>query len=731
VSDQPNLFDRPTAGDGLVVLAGAVTRITFRNDESGYSVLRVSPEGEERTLAVVGVLPPVSVGERIRVQGRWVEHPRFGLQLEAVALERLLPKTKEAIRRYLGSGLVPGIGPRLAERLVAQFGDRTLEVIEQRPEELTQVSGISPAKARSLVEATRKNAHLRDLTLLLEQTGLGARYAARIFERYGDAALGVVREDPYRLARDIWGVGFVRADTVAKGLGIDDEDPRRVAAGVVHVLQRSADLGDVYLPVDELAGHAADLLGIDLAVAEQGVRDAVKAERLVAEEDRVYSAGLHLAETTAAVLLRSLLGAEDVGGTLPFDEAAIDALQASWDIELAEEQLAALRLAHRRSVLVITGGPGTGKTTLTRFLLDLLEGHRLRLSLGAPTGRAARRLTEAAGREAATIHRLLDFDPTTGIFGRDESHPLDADVVLIDEASMVDLRLFAALLRGVPRGARLVLVGDANQLPSVGPGEVLRDLIRSGVVPTAELARIFRQEERSGIVRNAHRILSGEMPELNRLGHGDFVFVERDNPADVALEVRRLVGEFLPGTQGVDPIRDVQVLVPMYRGDSGADALNAALQEDLNPRAPEVRSGERGFRQGDRVIQLRNDYRKNVFNGEVGFVESVDEAERSLAIRFDSLVELPASEWDQVALAYAITVHKSQGSEYDWVVFPLTTGHAILLDRPLFYTAVTRARRGVILVGSRRALALALRPGRSRSRRTTLAPRLREELPLH
>jgi exodeoxyribonuclease V alpha subunit len=362
-------------------------------------------------------------------------------------------------------------------------------------------------------------------------------------------------------------------------------------------------------------------------------------------------------------------------------------------------------------------------------LLDLFEGHGLRLLLAAPTGRAARRLSEATGREASTLHRLLEFDPTTGIFGRDEDAPLAADVVLVDEVSMVDLRLFAALLRGVPAGARLVLVGDANQLPSVGPGEVLRDLIRSGVVPTAELVRIFRQEERSGIVRNAHRILAGEPPQLDRLGQGDFVFVDREQPAEIAREVRRLVGEYLPGNEGIDPIHDVQVLVPMYRGDAGADALNAVLQEDLNPGGAEVRAGARAFREGDRVIQLRNAYRRNVFNGEVGFIDSVRASDRELGVRFDSLVELPAADWDQIALAYAITVHKSQGSEYDWVVFPLTTGHAILLERHLFYTAVTRARRGVILVGSRRALALALRAGRSRSRRTTLAERLRGDVP--
>jgi exodeoxyribonuclease V alpha subunit len=378
---------------------------------------------------------------------------------------------------------------------------------------------------------------------------------------------------------------------------------------------------------------------------------------------------------------------------------------------------------------VITGGPGTGKTTLTRFLVDLFEAQRMRLALAAPTGRAARRLAEATGREASTLHRLLGFDPATASFGRDESNPVEADVLLIDEASMIDLRLFETLLRAASSSSRLVLVGDADQLPSVGPGEVLRDLIRSRQVPTARLTQIFRQGERSGIVRNAHRILAGDPPETVAPGEGDFALVECESPADVAREIRRIVGEHLPETEGVDPVRDVQVLIPMYKGEAGADALNGALQADLNPHGAEIVAGGRRFREGDRVIQLRNDYQRNVFNGEIGLVDSVEPERREMRVRFDSVVTLAAADWDQISLAYAITVHKAQGSEYDWVVFPLTTQHAILLERPLFYTAVTRARKGVVLVGSRRALRLALRSGRSRGRRTTLAARLRGETP--
>jgi len=725
--DQRSLFsgEPPVGADEL---RGTVARITFRSEETGYTVLRVSPEGDERTVAVVGTMPPVGVGERIRVEGRWVEHPRFGRQLEVASLERETPRTEEAIARYLGSGLAPGIGPRLAARIVEAFGEETLDVIENRPESLTGVRGISAEKARTLVDAVRSNSRLRDLTLLLEANGLGARYASRIHERYGDSAIVVVREDPYRLARDIWGIGFVRADALARSLGTDREDPRRIEAGIVHTLRRSAELGDVYTVDEELAARAADLLGVDLQLVEAGVGKAVDAGLVVREADRVYTNGLHRAEVSAAGRLRELLRGAVATKELPFDDAELRDLEAARGIALSEDQVRALRFAHDRPVLVITGGPGTGKTTLTRFLLDLFEAHGFRLALAAPTGRAARRLAETAGRPASTLHRLLGFDPSTGAFGRDASSPVEADVILVDESSMIDLRLFECLLAAVPRTARLVLVGDADQLPSVGPGEVLRDLIRSGVIPTARLRQIFRQDERSGIVRNAHRVLEGEAPETDAPGEGDFVFVESDEPAQIAAEIRRLVRDFLPATAGVDPVRDVQVLVPMYKGEAGADALNGWLQEDLNPDGREVRSGARRFRERDRVIQLRNDYQRNVFNGEIGWVDSIDPDGRELHVRFDALVSLPAADWDQVSLAYAITVHKSQGSEYDWVVFPLTTQHAILLERPLFYTAITRARKGVVLVGSRRALALALRTGRSRGRRTTLAPRLKGEI---
>jgi len=673
-------------------------------------------------------MPPLAVGERVRAVGRWVEHPKFGRQLEVESLERMTPRTAEAIARYLGSGLATGIGPKLAERIVETFGDRTLEVIDERPGELARVPGVSPKKAAALADAVRENARLRDLTLLLEQSGLGSRYASRIHDRYGDGALDVVRHDPYRLAREIWGIGFVRADALARGQGTAPDDPERIAAGIVHTLRRSAELGDVYMPEEELVRHATDLLAVDQVDVERGVGEAVRGALVVREDDRIYTVGLHRAEVQATALLHALLAERD-DGRLPFRDDVLADLQRIRLTELSPDQVDALRLAHRNHVAVITGGPGTGKTTLTRFLVDLMDAQGLRLALAAPTGRAARRLSEATGREAQTLHRLLGFDPSTGSFGRDESNPVEADLVLVDEASMIDLRLFETLLRGVDPASRLVLVGDADQLPSVGAGEVLRDLIGSGAVPTARLTQIFRQGERSGIVRNAHRILAGEVPETVPLGQGDFLFVERERPAEVAEEIRRVVATHLPQEEGIDPVRDVQVLIPMYRGEAGADALNAALQDDLNPHGGEVKLGARRFREGDRVIQLRNDYQRNVFNGEIGLVDSVDADGREMRIRFDSVVTLPAADWDQISLAYAITVHKAQGSEYDWVVFPLSTQHAILLDRPLFYTAITRARKGVVLVGSRRALALALRSGRSRGRRTTLDERLRDGSP--
>ena len=722
-SDAGDLFADET---DAAVLTATISRVTYRSESSGYTVARATNDDEDRPFTMVGRLPELTLGERVRVTGQWVTHPRFGRQLEVGSFERLLPRTKEAIARYLGSGLVEGIGPKLAERLVNEFGERTLEVIESAPQTLERVRGISAAKASAIFDAVKKNSGLRELTLLLEETGLGARFASRIFAAYGDSSIPIVREDPYRLARDIWGIGFARADALARNLGVDAEDPRRVEAGVDAVLSRSTEMGDVFLPEDELAEGAANLLGIDVSVAKEGVRRNVLRGKAIQEDERIYPCSLHLAETSAALLLRAFMRAEE-DAPLSFDDAGLEALQRERALRLSEDQTAALELAHRSRLFVLTGGPGTGKTTLTRFLLDLLESHRLDVVLAAPTGRAARRLSEATGREASTIHRLLAFDPASGVFARDEDNPIPATVVLIDETSMMDLRLFESLLRALPQTARLILVGDANQLPSVGPGDVLRDLLRSRRVPVAELGRVFRQGERSGIVENAHRILAGDAPRTQEHG-GDFRFVERESPEEIAAEVRRIVREVLPQTEGVVSIRDVQVLAPMYKGETGVDALNASLQEDLNSGAGEVRSGARAFRIGDRVIQLRNDYRKNVFNGEIGQVESVSAEEGILRVKFDSVVELPSSEWDQIALAYAITVHKSQGSEYEWVVIPLVTQHAMLLDRPLFYTAVTRARRGVILVGQSRALALALRPRRFRPRRSTLAERIRGDL---
>jgi exodeoxyribonuclease V alpha subunit len=723
---QTNLF-AGASEDGIEVVDGTVDRITFRADDTGYTVARIARDGEEKTFAAVGKMPPLAAGERVRATGRWVEHAKFGRQLQVASIEKHTPKTTEALVRYLGSGMAKGIGPKLAERIVRTFGEDTLEVLEHRAEELIRIPGISPEKARNLVEAVRDNARLRDLTLLLEEHGLGSNYAGRIHERYGDSALLIVREEPYRLARDIWGIGFARADALARHLGVEADDPARVEAGLTHTLRRSSELGDVYLAEEDLVRAAAELLQLDWDVVERGVREAVDGGRVIRESDRIYTHGLHRAEVSATERLRELRGAGGVN--LPFASDSIVQLQRERDLALSNDQIEALRLAHERGVVVITGGPGTGKTTLTRFLLDLLDAHQLRLALAAPTGRAARRLSEATGREAVTLHRLLGFDPSTNSFGRDASHPVEADVVLVDESSMVDLRLFDVLLGAITPGTRLILVGDADQLPSVGPGEVLRDLIRSGEIPVARLSHVFRQEHRSGIVLNAHRVLAGDPLELADLGESDFVFIERDEPSAVAAEIRRVVGEWLPRQAGIDVVRDVQVLVPMYKGDAGADALNRALQDDLNADGTEVTSGHRRFRVGDRVIQLKNDYQRGVFNGEIGRVDSVSEDGRDLLVQFDTLVPLAAGEWDQIALAYAITVHKAQGSEYEWVVMPLSTQHAILLDRPLFYTAITRAKKGVILVGSRRALALALRAGRTRERRTTLAARLRQEIP--
>jgi len=715
-------------------LTGVVERVTFHNADSGFAVLRVVVAGRRGPVTVVGTVASINAGERVEATGGWVIDRAHGEQFKAAALRCLPPTTKEGIERYLASGLVKGIGPTYAKKIVARFGERTLEVIDESPTYLAEIKGLGPTRIRRIRESWLEQKAVRGIMVFLQGHGIGTSRAVRIYRTYGDRAVELVRENPYRLATDIWGVGFKTADDLAGRLGIPHDSPYRARAALRYLLQQQQTEGHVGYPEEALLDATEQLTGID----HQTLRNAVEAERQSGEIVRepggdqpwLYLKPLFLAEQHAARLLHRLtqgshpLGGVDLGPVLA-------AFESRAGIELAPAQRDAVEAATRHKALVITGGPGTGKTTLMRAILDAFAARRQRIALAAPTGRAARRLSETTGREAKTIHRLLEFDPALGGFRRDNAQPLECDLVVIDEASMLDVGLTYHLLKAIPAGACLILVGDVDQLPSVGPGTVLADVIESRVVPVARLTEIFRQARSSWIVRAAHSILGGEVPESAPAGgDGDFYFVEANTPEAILDRVTALVRERIPKRFGLDPLTDVQVLSPMNRSALGVEALNQHLQAVLNPPRAGAGQVERfgtTFRLGDKVIQTQNDYKKEVFNGDIGRVVAVDEAERELAVSFDGReVAYDFGELDELMLAYGLSIHRSQGSEYPAVVLPLTTQHFVMLQRNLLYTGVTRGKKLVVVVGQRRALEMAVQRQEMTQRCCALGRRLRE-----
>lgn len=712
------------------VLEGVLERITYANEDNGYTVARVDTGRGGELLTVVGALLGAQAGESLRMEGRWGSHPQYGRQFHVDNYVTVLPATIQGIRRYLGSGLVKGVGPRIADRIVTHFGVDTLEVIEADPKKLIEVPGLGPKRTKLIAAAWEEQKAIKEVMVFLQGVGVSTSIAVRIYKQYGDASISVVRGNPYRLAADVWGIGFLTADRIAQSVGIPHDSPERVKAGLRHALSQSADQGHCYLPEERLLSDAVKLLQVDTGLVIDclgelaGEEEGVVREPVPDPEDpsrtlnAVYLIPFHRAEIALAAQLQRLLRTPE--DRLPAFQSvdwdkALGWLATRTGAELAPEQREAVRLALTRKVAVLTGGPGCGKSFTVRSVVELAAAKQARVLLAAPTGRAARRLSELTGAEASTVHRLLELKPG-GDAAYDRDRPLEADLVVVDEASMLDLLLANKLLKAVPPGAHLLLVGDVDQLPSVGAGEVLRDLLaEGGPVPAVRLRRIFRQAQQSGVVTNAHRINSGA-PPLTQGMSDFFLFVEEDTEAAGALTVD-VAARRLPAKFGLDPRRDVQVLAPMHRGPAGAGALNGLLQQAVTPARPglpEKRFGGRVFRVGDKVTQIRNNYEKGangVFNGTVGVVTALNPDDQRLTVltEEDEEVGYDFDELDELAHAYAVTIHRSQGSEYPAVVIPVTTGAWMMLQRNLLYTAVTRAKRLVVLVGSRRALGQAVR----------------------
>ncbi|MBM3320040.1 MAG: ATP-dependent RecD-like DNA helicase [Candidatus Eisenbacteria bacterium] len=709
-------------------IEGTLERIVFQNPENAWTVGRVQDEADGRLVSVVGRLPGVSVGESLRLKGKWVFNPRFGEQFEIETFEVRPPATAGGIERYLSSGLVKGIGPEMAKRIVERFGAEALGVIDEEPERLLEVDGIGSKRLAMIREGWGEQKSVREALVFLHQLPIGPALAARIYETYREHTVRRVRSDPYALADEVWGVGFQTADRIAEALGIDKNSPRRAEAGVLYTLGQLSQAGHVCYPREELARAAAGFLGQEEEVAEAAIQRLLEAGSVVSEEiddgpSLVYRTEMLDAEEGVAAAIRALLSVPAVRRI--DSRAALAWLEKAFDFPLGEEQKVAVEAGVEERVVVVTGGPGTGKTTLVRSLLSILERAGEEVSLAAPTGRAAKKLEEATARPARTIHRLLEFDPRTGLFGRNEENSLTSSTAIIDEVSMVDILLMRHLLAALAPGSRLVLVGDVDQLPSVGPGNVLRDLIDSGRVRTVRLTEIYRQARESRIVVNAHRVNEGRMP-LFEEDASDFRLVEIESGKDALAWIKRFLAEEIRERHGLDPVRDVQVIAPMHKGIAGVTNLNRELQALLNPRGEEIRRDERILRMGDKVIQLRNNYELDVFNGDVGRITAIDSEEEELEVFFGNRrVRYPFNHLDELTLAYAVSVHKSQGSEYRAVVAPLLGEHFPMLQRNLLYTAITRGRELVVLLGSQRTIGAAVRNNRIRHRYSFLAHRLR------
>jgi len=724
----------------LTDLSGQIERITFTNEENGFTIAKVKVQGKLDLVTVVGNLMAPMPGEILDMRGEWAIHPKFGEQFKVVQFKTKVPATAHGIKKYLGSGLIKGLGPVMAARIVERFGEKTLDIIENQVGRLAGVKGIGQKSIANIAKAWEAQKEIRDVMIFLQSHGVSAAYAAKIFKRYGDRSVAVVKQNPYRLATDIFGIGFLKADHIAKELGFSNDARVRVEAGVVYTLHQLSEDGHVFYPYEPLIERCRDILGVGREPIVGAIGN-LNADKLIIIEDinkdiedskennkAVYLTRLHQCETGIANRLKALLSTPQSMRQVDV-ERAIQWVQQQLSFQPAENQKDAIRYALENKVLVITGGPGTGKTTIIKAILKILSQMKINIMLAAPTGRAAKRMSEMTGHEAKTIHRLLEYSIHKLGFQRNEKNPLDCDVLIVDETSMIDTVLMYHLLKAVPATASCIFVGDVNQLPSVGAGNVLNDLIASGAVAVIELTEIFRQAKASRIIVNAHKINAGELPVLRQSEisdpQNDFYFIEQDDPEKVLEIILELAYRRISHRFGFDAIDDIQVLTPMHKGIVGAVNLNNRLQSALNPGNGGIVRGDRTFRVNDKVMQIRNNYDKEVFNGDIGRITAIQAEERRLTTRFDHRdVVYDFSELDEMVLAYAVSVHKSQGSEYPVVILPILTQHYILLQRNLIYTAVTRGRNLVVMVGSRRALAIGVNNNQTQQRFARLRYRL-------
>jgi exodeoxyribonuclease V alpha subunit len=718
----------------MQIIFGLLEKISYHNEENDFVVAKLREKEKKELTTIVGNLSGITPGESLKLTGNWVQNKRFGEQFQVESFEVTVPATLHGIQKYLASGLIQGIGPIMSERIVEKFGLHTLEVIEKKPERLSEVEGIGPKRISMIRKAWGEQKEIKEIMIFLQGHGVGAAYSAKIYKQYGDQSIERVRENPYRLAHDIYGIGFMTADKIAQNLGIDRNSLIRAKAGLLYVLNQLTEEGHVYYPETQLIHKAKEILNVDEEIVIQAVRELSREKELFLEDldpeghlRAAYLAPFYVAETGVAQRLINLK--ESPPNIRPIHpEKAIEWVQQKLKIELAQRQGEAVLLAATSKVLIITGGPGTGKTTIITAILRIFQQLKLRILLAAPTGRAAKRMNEATGWEAKTIHRLLEYSPHKGGFKKDQDDPLEADVVIIDEASMVDTLLMYHLLKAIPSHAHLILVGDVDQLPSVGPGNVLKDIIRSGKFTVVRLFEIFRQAQESMIVVNAHKVNQGEFPvlkEIDKPEKTDFQFIQEEDPEKILQNILDLCSEKIPRQFRFHPLREIQVLAPMHKGTIGVANLNIELQKRLNPGQSGITRGAWSFRLGDKVMQIVNNYDKDVFNGDIGWISKIDPEQREVTIEFDGrLVTYDYSDLDEVVLAYAVSVHKSQGSEYPVVILPVVTQHYMLLQRNLIYTGITRAKKLVIMIGTKKALAIAIRNNKPQRRYTLLSERL-------